>query len=403
MEFLSAIRLVQNIQLICFAVIFLCMFCENPRDYRVRWLLANYLLGGIGALAAWKNLHVPAPLGYVLSFEIPLLRYAALHLAVVSFVGIGRSTRWVPASLSLACLPVFLLGHSPALQMQQYNLLALILAIQTLWTAALLGLSREPLTRWPRFLMAGFLLVYAAMETARIAVTLATGTDPAHAAPWLESLSIDIFVVASSLTPLAFIWMMNSRLLADLRRQTVSDPLTRLLNRRGFQEAFDSLCAAHIASGREFALAVADLDRFKSINDTYGHVEGDTVLYRVATIFQRELRPGDVIGRLGGEEFVFLFAEAGPAQAVSITERLRAALEHATFPVPDGNLNVTASFGVTTALGHKATSLVALLREADTAMYEAKTAGRNLIRLCTPPPATLGTPLIDIACRPAFG
>jgi diguanylate cyclase (GGDEF)-like protein len=403
MEFLSAIRLVQNIQLICFAVIFLCMFCENPRDYRVRWLLANYLLGGIGALAAWKNLHVPAPLGYVLSFEIPLLRYAALHLAVVSFVGIGRSTRWVPASLSLACLPVFLLGHSPALQMQQYNLLALILAIQTLWTAALLGLSREPLTRWPRFLMAGFLLVYAAMETARIAVTLATGTDPAHAAPWLESLSIDIFVVASSLTPLAFIWMMNSRLLADLRRQTVSDPLTRLLNRRGFQEAFDSLCAAHIASGREFALAVADLDRFKSINDTYGHVEGDTVLYRVATIFQRELRPGDVIGRLGGEEFVFLFAEAGPAQAVSITERLRAALEHATFPVPDGNLNVTASFGVTTAFGHKATSLVALLREADTAMYEAKTAGRNLIRLCTPPPATLGTPLIDIACRPAFG
>jgi len=403
MEFLSAIRLVQNIQLICFAVIFLCMFCENPRDNRIRWLLANYLLGGIGALAAWKDLHVPAPLGYALSFEIPLLRYAAIHLAVVSFVGIGRQTRWIPAALSLACLPVFLLGHSPALQMQQYNLLALVLAIQTLWTAALLGLSREPLTRWPRFLMAGFLLVYAAMETARIAVTLATGSDPAHAAPWLESLSIDIFVVASSLTPLAFIWMMNSRLLADLRRQTVSDPLTRLLNRRGFQEAFERLCAAHIASGREFALAVADLDRFKSINDTYGHVEGDTVLYRVATIFQRELRPGDVIGRLGGEEFVFLFAEAGPAQAVSITERLRAALEQATFPVPGGNLNVTASFGVTTALGHKASSLVALLREADTAMYEAKTAGRNLIRLCTPPPATLGTPLIDIACRPAFG
>jgi len=250
--------------------------------------------------------------------------------------------------------------------------------------------------------MGVFLLVYAAMEATRIAVTLAAGRDPGQSAPWLQTISIDIFVVASSLTPLAFIWMMNSRLLADLRRQTVSDPLTRLLNRRGFQEAFDRLCEAHLSSGREFALAVADLDRFKSINDTYGHVEGDAVLYRVATIFQRELRPGDVIGRLGGEEFVFLFAEVGAVQAVSITERLRAALEHASFPVPGGTLNVTASFGVTTAVAHKATSLVALLREADTAMYEAKAAGRNLIRLCTPPPAPHGAPLIDL-CRPAFG
>jgi diguanylate cyclase (GGDEF)-like protein len=403
MEFLAAIRLVQNIQLLCFAVIFLCMVCETPRDPRVRWLLANYLLGGIGALAAWKNLHVPGSVAYVLNFEIPQLRYATLHLAVVSFVGIGRNTRWLSVLLALACLPAYLIGNSPALQLQQYNVLAFGLAVQTLWTGILLFLRHEPLTRWPRSLMGGFLLLYAAMEAARIGVTLATGHGPAQSAPLLDSLSIDIFVVAGSLTPLAFIWMMNSRLLADLKVQSVCDPLTSLLNRRGFQKAFDRLCETHLETGQEFALAVADLDRFKSINDTYGHVEGDAVLYRAATLFQRELRPGDVVGRLGGEEFVFLFPETEPAQALSITERLRAALEHAIFPVPGGVVNVTASFGVTTSTGRPAPTLVALLREADAAMYQAKAAGRNLTFL-SEARATLPTaPYIDLSRGPAFG
>jgi diguanylate cyclase (GGDEF)-like protein len=403
MEFLSAIRLVQNVQLLCFAVIFLCMLFETPRDARVRWLLANYLLGGIGALAAWKALHVPTTATYVLNFEIPQLRYAALHLAVVSFVGLGRRTRWLAPLLALACLPFYLLGNSPALQLQQYNVLAFGLAVQTSWTAILLFRCHEPMTRWPRSLMGVFLLVYAAMEATRIAVTLAAGRDPGQSAPWLQTISIDVFVVASSLTPLAFIWMMNSRLLADLKLQTVSDPLTSILNRRGFQEAFDRLCESHRVSGRAFALAVADLDRFKSINDTYGHVEGDSILYRVAALFKRELRPGDVIGRLGGEEFVFLFAEAGAAQAVSITERLRAALERTTFPIAGGDLHVTASFGVTTSIGDSAPSLIMLLREADAAMYAAKEAGRNLTRLSKPPPTAPNAAVLDISCGPALG
>jgi diguanylate cyclase (GGDEF)-like protein len=384
MEFLAAIRLVQNIQLLCFAVIFLCMLVENPRDSRVRWLVVNYLLGGIGALVALKSLHVPATAAYVLNFEIPQLRYAALHLAVVSFVDLGRRTRWLAPLLALACVPAYLLGHTPALQTQQYNVLAGGLAVQTCWTAMLLFKSQEVMTRLPRTLIGTFLLIYCAVEIARLGVTMLTGHGPAMSAPWLETFSIDVFVVAGCLTPLAFIWMMNSRLLADLTLQTVSDPLTNLLNRRGFQEAFDRLCQSHIVAGKDFALAVADLDRFKSINDTYGHVEGDAVLCRAAALLKGELRRGDVIGRLGGEEFVFIFADSNPVQAMLLTERLRAALEETAFPVPGGVLHVTASFGVTTSCGRAAPSLILLLREADSAMYAAKNAGRNLTRICEP-------------------
>ncbi len=381
MIFLSAIRLVQNVQLVCFAVVFLCMVLQSPRDNRLRWLLCNYVLGAIGAVFAWKALHPPALPAYLLGFEIPQLRYACLHLAVVSFVQRGKRTRWLSLLLPLACLPVYLLGNGTAVQMQQYNALALGLAIQTIWTAWLLLQSREEMTRWPRSLMGGFLVLYAAMEAARIAVTLHTGHSPAQAAPLLDEFSIDMFVVASTLTPLAFIWMMNSRLLADLKTQIVLDPLTGLLNRRGFQAVFERVLARYETTGENFALAVADLDHFKSINDTYGHVEGDAVLCATADLLRRNLRSTDFIGRLGGEEFVILLCDAQPDEALELIERTRQALAQSAIPIDGGLIQVTASFGLTTPTVGGCLTLTRLLHEADSAMYEAKAQGRNRTRV----------------------
>jgi len=386
MIFLSAVRLVQSIQLVCFAAVFLFMVLESPRDHRLRWLLANYLLGTVGALFAWKALHLPALPAYLLGFEIPQLRYTCLHLAVVSFVQRGARTRWLSLALPIACLPVYLLGNGlpgngSATQMQQYNALALGLAIQTVWTACLLFQSRERMTRWPRSLTGGFLILYGVMETARVAVALYTGQFPAQAAPLLDEFSIDMFVVASTLTPLAFIWMMNSRLLADLKLQIVLDPLTGLLNRRGFQGAFERVLDRYHTQGENFALAVADLDRFKSINDTYGHVEGDAVLRAAADLLRLHLRDTDAIGRLGGEEFVMLLSNVQPEEACELVERTRQALAQRPIAVSGGVIQVTASFGVVTPAGPDPVTLLRMLQEADNAMYAAKAGGRNRTRI----------------------
>jgi len=174
---------------------------------------------------------------------------------------------------------------------------------------------------------------------------------------------------------------MNSRLLADLKLQIVLDPLTGLLNRRGFQAVFERVLARYDSAGEHFALAVADLDRFKSINDTYGHVEGDAVLCTTADLLRRNLRSTDFIGRLGGEEFVILLCDAQPDEALELIERTREALAQSAIPIDGGLIQVTASFGLTTPTGGSPLTLTRLLQEADRAMYEAKAQGRNRTRV----------------------
>jgi diguanylate cyclase (GGDEF)-like protein len=191
-----------------------------------------------------------------------------------------------------------------------------------------------------------------------------------------------MYVVASSLTPLAFLWMLQSRLLGDLKRQSVMDPLTGLLNRRGFEDGWMYVCESYQRTGRGFALAVADIDHFKKINDTYGHANGDIVLCGVANVLRTMVRESDLTGRLGGEEFIFVLREVTETQAVVLVERIRKALAEYQFRLTGDLVHVSASFGVTLTDGRQSPSLMTLLlHEADSAMYQAKAAGRNQTQL----------------------
>jgi diguanylate cyclase (GGDEF)-like protein len=166
----------------------------------------------------------------------------------------------------------------------------------------------------------------------------------------------------------------------SLRRDSQTDPLTGLLNRRSLQAEVTSRCQ----SRERFGVLFMDLDHFKSINDRYGHEMGDRVLIAVSAILKAGLRPGDVIGRYGGEEFVAVVAGAGPESARLVAERLRRSVE--TMQAPRGLLNkVSISIGCTVFdPRHTDESADELLHRADMALYAAKRTGRNRVVLVTP-------------------
>jgi diguanylate cyclase (GGDEF)-like protein len=148
-----------------------------------------------------------------------------------------------------------------------------------------------------------------------------------------------------------------------------TDALTSLRNRRALEEALAAQFAVQSRYGHVFSLAVFDIDHFKTVNDTQGHLAGDSVLKQVAQIMENSIREIDLLVRYGGEEFVLLMPMTDLEGATRLSERLRA-------KVADG-ASVTVSGGVAMAIDGETES--SLLNRADSAMYHAKEAGRNQI------------------------
>ncbi|GAA0731747.1 GGDEF domain-containing protein [Sphingomonas japonica] len=167
----------------------------------------------------------------------------------------------------------------------------------------------------------------------------------------------------------------------ELRMIAQVDHLTGALTRRGFVEQAEREIARSLRYGRPTTLVLIDLDHFKSVNDTHGHAAGDQVLMELTEIAKSMLRPSDMFGRLGGEEFAMLLPETDGNEALMVAERLRTAIARHPIQLSGGNiLNVTASLGVA-ALGNDHPGFAAWLESADTMLYAAKSAGRNCTRL----------------------
>ncbi len=167
----------------------------------------------------------------------------------------------------------------------------------------------------------------------------------------------------------------------ELRLIAQVDHLTGALTRRGFVEQAEREMARARRYGRPSSIVMLDLDHFKSINDTHGHAGGDQVLMRITEIAKVALRPSDVLGRLGGEEFAILLPETHGDEALVVAERLRESIARHPIHVSSGTtIGVTASFGIAALTGDHA-GVPAWLESADTMLYAAKSAGRNCTRL----------------------
>ncbi len=170
-----------------------------------------------------------------------------------------------------------------------------------------------------------------------------------------------------------FVWDIDRRQ-SQLRQQTRNDSLTNLDNRRSLDETLQRAEARQQRSGRPLSIIMLDLDQFKSINDDYGHAQGDQVLINVAKLIQSRLRRTDRVFRYGGEEFVVLCEETPLEDATHLAERLRLAVES---DLDLGPARVTTSAGVASLREQE--SIVDCLERADEHLLEAKESGRNRV------------------------
>ncbi len=165
----------------------------------------------------------------------------------------------------------------------------------------------------------------------------------------------------------------------DLRRESQTDPLSGLLNRRGLEQKAQEFCVRHQKGGAGFSLVMADLDHFKAVNDRHGHAVGDAVIVAFARLLLKGAGPGAIVGRTGGEEFAIVLPGKDLAAAQGFAESIRAALGVGFGGGAAVAGRVTCSFGV--AERNAAESLTDVLARADAALMHAKRAGRDRVRI----------------------
>jgi diguanylate cyclase (GGDEF)-like protein len=170
----------------------------------------------------------------------------------------------------------------------------------------------------------------------------------------------------------------KNRLLKEL---ALTDALTGLPNRRAIEDWAARQLSGAARYGFSFWVALADLDHFKTVNDTYGHDAGDTVLKAFSEILKSNSRQSDICGRIGGEEFLLVLTHTTEENAKRVIDRVRAEFEATNFNFDGHGLNVTASFGLTGFAGTRAPDFNRLVAQADAALYSAKRQGRNRLEL----------------------
>jgi diguanylate cyclase (GGDEF)-like protein len=263
--------------------------------------------------------------------------------------------------------PIYARPEARATVMAAIGIGYTLLAVRELW----LGRG-DGVWRWPIMVL---LLGHAALIPINIPIAgVWKHLDPAD----LDLLTFMIFEAAFVSICAAYLFggLVKDRIAASYQHASLTDPLTGVTNRRGFFQMGERLLMRTRFARQPSALLMFDLDQFKSINDRYGHHAGDDVLTAFCKVVTAHLRPSDLFGRIGGEEFACLLPDTEPQDALWLAERVRAAVEAASHLAGEHSIRATVSVGA--ASSNDATAdLTGLLNAADQALYRAKEAGRN--------------------------
>jgi diguanylate cyclase (GGDEF)-like protein len=341
------------------------------------WWGAAYLIGGFsGALWQW-SVRFASPVLVDLANVLLFLAVGMIWGAARLFH--GRRVQWSPQLLGaavwlVACFsPAF--THSAA---SRIVLSSLIVAAYTFLIAAELWHERRKslIRRWP----ASFVpMLHGAIFLFPVALaTLSPAGETIRGlAGWVAVFAIEILLYVIGAAFLVLI-LAKDRTVRFYKLAATTDPLTGVLNRRGFFEATGEVMESNRAGMTPVSLLAFDLDRFKSINDRFGHDGGDAVLEMFAEVVRKTMRASDVIGRLGGEEFVAMVSGT-LAEAAVAAERVRSAFAAAEIVLEGQRIPATVSIGI--ACGSPLAAVETLITRADVALYRAKANGRNRIEM----------------------
>jgi diguanylate cyclase (GGDEF)-like protein len=257
-------------------------------------------------------------------------------------------------------------------------------------------IAAEHRTRWllasSFFLMSGGLLWLG--FTAWFEPELIMPISGSSETPGPALLAFYAVTIASSF---AFLLMHKERADRETYELATTDSLTGVYNRRTFKELAEPQLSRSRRANLPVSLLMLDLDHFKRVNDTYGHLAGDDVLKSFAVLVRNCLRKEDLLARYGGEEFVVLLPGAAPPAAAILAERIREEVAARPFDANRHLVRVTVSIGVASEAGDTLPSLEAMLGRADEALYAAKNQGRN--RIVTMPMPVAASPPAQAALQ----
>jgi diguanylate cyclase (GGDEF)-like protein len=351
----------------------LLFFARQENIPALRWWGAAYLLGA-ASVALWTLV------GNRFGETVPLLLSALGLVASAMVWNAARVFHSRGASLpGLALGAIVWISAGTLLDPDVTSLrltigAGLVVIYATLTASELWQERRKSLQRrWPAIIVPvlhGFVLMLPILLG-----NVLRDSNGAFATAWVTIFSIELVLYAVG-TVFVIFMLVSERAVSAHKRAALIDPLTGLLNRRGFTEACGRLIARDARKGQQVTVLVFDIDHFKSINDRFGHPAGDEILKLFAAVVVNNLRISDLSGRIGGEEFAALLP-CSLQEGVLVAERVREAFAASGIVCDDGPVDTTVSIGV--AGGPAGTELDVLLTAADTALYKAKRTGRNRV------------------------
>jgi len=337
----------------------------------------GYLLGALSLGLVASRGTIPDVFSIELGVGAILLCYGFLLAGARAFH--GRETP--PTAFLIAPLIWLIAMRIPAVQADIALRILIVTLCQGVMTGWVIhefwrGRTEPLLSRWPTIIvLVTHMIVLGLRLPAALLTPMATSAD------FFRSSTFAAMGFAAVLYTITFAFLLLSMVKArgELRHKTAAlvDPLTGLSNRRAFLGDAEEFMARTPRTGESLTVMLADLDRFKAVNDQFGHAIGDRVLQIFADTIARSLRTVDMSGRLGGEEFAFLMPGANAAEAERAAERIRSQFGEAARKVCGCAVNATVSIGVATAMAPA--QLADLLGAADEALYRAKAEGRNRV------------------------
>jgi diguanylate cyclase (GGDEF)-like protein len=365
--------------------------------YAIGWLLSSVLLKDQRvAVAHWGAFMAVMGLGFVLttmrgeprlwwhhngSSLVFMLGQVLMRRGIECFLGVPPRDREHAAFLAVATV-CFVgipndVAHAPWRVLCSYALGALIMARTAITLRAPTRQAHGSLTAWLVLLPALLMVSLSGLR----AVQQALSMDHPLELQLAQGANIGLmlgYLVGAALFNFSFLTLVMLRLVQRLQGLSMQDALTGLPNRRALEQALQREWQRWQRSARAFAVVALDLDHFKRINDTHGHLVGDDLLAAVGRRLAGAVRQMDIVARTGGEEFLVLMPDIDDAAADAAAERLRAALANSPLAVGPLTLPITTSLGVARVRAGD-TELRQVLARADRALYAAKAAGRNRV------------------------
>jgi diguanylate cyclase (GGDEF)-like protein len=364
-------------------ILFLVFWLRDKRAVWFLWWSATFFLGDVAALSYLLNRFVflSLPFGYEVAILIAAM--ACVWQGARTFE--GREPLWLPVLVAptiwmFACLiPGFLETASYRVVLSSLLLspLAAMSAVE-FWR----GREERLPSRWAIILLFASLSMFFASRIALLGIApFPFGAQPMQSS-WVGAFSL-ILVLTTIVLAVLIVAMTRERLEREQMLKAQTDLLTGAFNRRAFLTYGERLIMRHRVAKKPLCLVLFDLDQFKELNDQFGHIGGDQFLTKFVAVAYNNIRPGDFLFRLGGDEFCCLLPETDTSEALMIAERMRRQIAATTIDIADVPVNVTASIGIasTESFGY---SLDALLYEADIATYAAKGQGRNQVAVAAP-------------------